>query len=71
VGEGSGTSEESGELARAPSLHGRIFGVNSTGIDGTDISYVSPVAQVGFLEWTGNDHLKHSKFAGLARTNTP
>jgi ATP-dependent DNA ligase len=24
-----------------------------------------PVAQIEFLEWTGENHLRHSKFVGL------
>jgi hypothetical protein len=29
------------------------------------------VAQIEFLEWTGADHLRHSKFAGLREDKDP
>jgi bifunctional non-homologous end joining protein LigD len=50
-----------------PETHKGRWGDGLTADDMKKCVWVRPelVAQIEFLEWTGNDHLRHSKFAGL------
>jgi bifunctional non-homologous end joining protein LigD len=50
-----------------PETHKGRWGDGLTAEDMEKCVWVRPelVAQIEFLEWTGSDHLRHSKFAGL------
>lgn len=56
-----------------PETHKGRWGEGLTADEMRKCVWVQPrlVAQVEFLEWTGGDHLRHSKFAGLREDKDP
>jgi bifunctional non-homologous end joining protein LigD len=54
-------------FANLPERHKGRWGEGLTAADMEKCVWVRPdiVARIEFLEWTGSDHLRHSKFAGL------
>ena len=50
-----------------PERHKGRWGEGLTAADMEKCAWVRPqlVARIEFLEWTGGDHLRHAKFAGL------
>jgi hypothetical protein len=55
-----------------PETHKGRWGEGLTADEMRKCVWVQPklVAQVEFLEWTGSDHLRHPKFAGLREDKT-
>lgn len=56
-----------------PETHKGRWGEGLTADEMRKCVWVQPrlVAQIEFLEWTGSDHLRHSKFAGLREDKDP
>ena len=54
-------------FANLPEAHKGRWGEGLTAADMEKCAWVRPqlVARIEFLEWTGGDHLRHAKFAGL------
>jgi len=56
-----------------PETHKGRWGEGLTADEMRKCVWIQPklVAQIEFLEWTGSDHLRHSKFAGLREDKDP
>jgi ATP-dependent DNA ligase len=60
-------------FANLPETHKGRWGERLTADEMRKCVWVQPrlVAQIEFLEWTGIDHLRHSKFSGLREDKNP
>jgi bifunctional non-homologous end joining protein LigD len=60
-------------FANLPEPRGGRWGQGLTKAKMADCQWLRPklVAQIEFLEWTGENHLRHSKFVGLRDDKTP
>jgi ATP-dependent DNA ligase len=60
-------------FANLPEPRGGRWGQGLTKAKMADCQWLKPVlvAQIEFLEWTGENHLRHSKFVGLREDKRP
>jgi DNA ligase D-like protein (predicted ligase) len=60
-------------FANLPELRGGRWGEGLTKAKMADCQWLKPVlvAQIDFLEWTAENHLRHSKFVGLREDKNP
>jgi len=60
-------------FANLPEAKSGRWGAGLTAKKMKDCRWVKPVlvGQFEFLEWTGENHLRHTRFVGLRKTKTP